>query len=130
MENTDLCEGVGVPRPSYVNKRGKTIPLQVSRHAYLQFRERCRLLANDKLDESLAGMVRYFSHSNRVVNLKSYENCRMRRYGNGSDTLYFRTKSFTFVVHDGVIVTVEISDRGKRHLNKPVPAGEAGGVAL
>jgi len=40
----------------------------------------------------------------------------MRRHG--KDTLYFRADTFTFIVQGATIVTVEISDKNKRRLNK------------
>lgn len=36
----------------------------------------------------------------------------------GKDTIYFRTNEFTFIVQNGILVTVEISDSDMRHLNK------------
>jgi len=57
-----------------------------------------------------------FAYASKVVNHSRVERDRLKRYG--SDTLYFRHNDFTFVVQNAVIVTIEISNNGQRHLNK------------
>jgi len=105
-------------RPSYVNGKGRTVILEVSHHAYLQFQHRWELLLGERLDgERLdAVLVEQFKRAHRLQNLKEVERRRIRRHGTG--TLFFRTQGFTFVVKDGTIITVEVSDRDSRHLNK------------
>jgi len=61
-------------------------------------------------------IVKWFSSANRVYNLSRKDKERIKRYGPGA--LYFRTNMFTFVIKDGMIITIEISDRGIRNLNK------------
>jgi len=51
----------------------------------------------------------------RIKNLNIKERTRYKKHG---PTLYFRDNDFTFVVHNGVLVTVEISRKDHRRLNK------------
>lgn len=105
-------------KPCYMNKKGQIIIVQISGHAYQQFESRWKLLHPDKplvggLHQSL---IHHFNRADRLRNLKGKDLLRLARHG--KDTLFFRTSGFTFVVKDRTIVTVEISDRGMRHLNK------------
>ena len=59
---------------------------------------------------------RRFERSCRVENLKSKDLNRLKKYG--KDTLYFREIDFTFVVQNTTIVTIEVSSKDKRYLNK------------
>ena len=59
-----------------------------------------------------------FKTANKVINLNRKEKNRLKRHG--QDTMFFRTNGFTFVVQNAQVVTVEISDKNKRHLNKRV----------
>ena len=61
-------------------------------------------------------ITKRFPGCNRVKNLTALERKRDKKY-NGS-TLYFRELTFTFVVQDGCLKSVEISAKGKRGLNK------------
>lgn len=56
------------------------------------------------------------ARNSRVTNLNKYEKQRKKRHKQG--TLFFRNSNFTFVVEDCKIVTVEISIKSKRDLNK------------
>lgn len=105
-------------KPSYTNKKGKRVELEVSHHALLRLKERWHKLHNLPEPEDLyAFVVERFSHAVRIVNYSRAERTRLKRYG--KDTLYFRHNDFTFIVQDSVIVTIEISNKGQRHLNKP-----------
>ena len=61
----------------------------------------------------------WFRRTRRVSNLKRNEKKRLKRHG--QDTLYFRTSHFTFVVQDGVLRTIELSDTQMRHCNNKLP---------
>jgi len=104
---------------SYVNKKGKIIPITVKRHAYAQFFERYKLVLPKKDLQNAqvpAEFERLFSISKKVINLNRKEKTRLKRYGD--DTMFFRTNFFTFVVQNRCVVTVEISNQDKRYLNK------------
>jgi hypothetical protein len=73
------------------------------------------------LDQTL---IDSFSRAKRLENFGRKLRTRINRYG--KDTLYFRHEQFTFVVQDASLVTVEISDSSKRHLNKNTPALKRG----
>jgi len=104
---------------SYVNKKDKVITLTATRHAYSQFVDRYKLaFAKKDLDntEVPALFEKFFSESKRVTKLNRKEKTRLKRYGD--DTMFFRTSYFTFVVQNKQIVTVELSNRRMRVLNK------------
>jgi len=109
--------------PFYINKKGKEVSLRVTYHAKLRFIQRCRKLKNedvikidctkDNVDEIIA---RYF---NDMASLKQNLNktTMKRKKKHGSDTLYFNSRHFTFIVQNATIVTIEL--RGEyRKLNK------------
>ncbi len=106
---------------TYVNKKGKSIGIQISPHARKRFSERWKAAFPDEsmnvpVDEEIA---KWFCRAARVTNLTKTEKQRLKRHGH--DTLFFRSSHFTFVVQDGVLKTVELSDSGMRHLNKRLP---------
>lgn len=104
-------------RPHYINKNGKRIELEISHHAFLRLKERWHQLYDSPEPEDLQSFIaERFAHANKVVNHSKVERERLKKYG--SDTLYFRHNDFTFVVQNAVIVTIEISNSGQRHLNK------------
>jgi hypothetical protein len=106
---------------TYVNKRGKEVSVQVGRHAVLQYQARWnRLKPDDQITvkEAWRRIEEYFPSASRVQNLTGRERRRISKYGNGSDTLYFRNNFFTYVVCDGHMVTVELSDWDLRPLNQ------------
>lgn len=105
----------------YVNKKNKTVKVEISRHAIFRFMDRWNVLhPNKQIDakESLNHIIEKFPKQNRISNLKNQDKKRMARYGNGKDTIYFRNGDFTYVVCNGVLVTIEISDDDYRNLNK------------
>ena len=103
---------------SYTNKKGKKVELTITRHAYVQFKERCSLVFGHTIDdrEVAASFEKIFATNDRVVKLNRQEQWRQKKHG--GEALYFRTNGLTFIVQNANIVTVEISDKGKRHLNK------------
>jgi hypothetical protein len=113
---------------SYRNSKGKKIAISVSQHARHRFWLRWNhLYPNSPLDFSEVDtrLSEWFARADRLFNLSKELQNRQKRHG--KDTLYFKTNGFTFVVQDATLLTVEISDRGKRHLNKksPPPSGYA-----
>ena len=105
---------------SYVNKRGKKVVVQVGRHPVLQYQARWnRARPDDPIasDEAWRRIEQKFPNARLVQNLTGREQHRMRKYGNGKDTLYFRGTYFTYVVCDGRMMTVELSDWNLRPLN-------------
>lgn len=109
------------PTPSYVNRKGNTVPLHITVHARRRFALRTGLLAATEappldLDWAIAQRI---GMASRVENLDRQEKTRLRRYG--GDTLFLRCGALTFVVRNGAVITVEISGSGLRHLNKFVP---------
>ncbi len=102
---------------SYINSKNNRVAVVIKRHAILKFCDRYERLFNESISckEAEAYIIYSFPCANRVVNLNKKEKDRIKKHGH---TLYFRTSPFTYVVHNGVVITVEISDNGKRHLNK------------
>lgn len=112
-------------QPHYVNKKGKIVNLTISPHAQKRFLERWPKVFPDKpvsKENVISVISEKFSHANKVQNLTTKEQKRIKSYGNGKDTIFFRTNGFTFVVENACIVTIEISDKNQRVLNKvPIP---------
>jgi hypothetical protein len=61
-------------------------------------------------------IIALFNKADRVQKFSRKEQTRLRRYGN--DTLFFRNNSFTFVVKDAKIITIELSTRDLRRFNR------------
>lgn len=99
----------------YTNKKGNFVELILSEHAKKRFVERWKKLNNEPINNVEEEIINRFNSSNLVQNLSNKDKTRLKRYG--KDTLYFRTFGFTFVVQNCIIKTIEISDKGKRHLN-------------
>ena len=101
----------------YVNKKNKKVVVQITRHARVQFVNRWRRMYPEstldltKVDEKIESR---FNSARRVKNLSRWEISRIKKHG---PSLFFRQNAFTFVVADGVIVTIELSNKSKRHLN-------------
>jgi len=115
------------PQLVYTNSKGKEILVGITHHARKRFRERWeRLNPSVPLTESTLDqtLIDSFSRAKRLENFGRKLRTRINRYG--KDTLYFRHEQFTFVVQDASLVTVEISDSSKRHLNKNTPALKRG----
>jgi len=107
-------------RFEYTNTKGKIIPLTPTAHAVDNFIRRWNRLHPDKRmlpEKAETKMAELFGRAFRVWNLSKQEERRRRRHTR--DTLFFRTDEFRFVVQNQHIVTVEISTREKKHLNRP-----------
>jgi len=103
---------------TYINKKNKEVELQITRHAYAQFAQRFPLIFEHEVEnKNVLEVFEYmFKAAQRVKNLNWREKMRIKKYG--QDTMFFRTSGLTFVVKNATIVTVEISDKDKRYLNK------------
>jgi len=104
----------------YTNRKGRVISLTPTAHAVDNFIRRWNKLhpvermLPQKAEEKMAEL---FSTAQRAWKLSKHEEIRRRRHTR--DTIFFRTNEFRFVVQNQHIVTVEISVREKKHLNKP-----------
>lgn len=100
----------------YISSKHKKIMLTVTRHALVRFIERFKLIYSDEsINKPTAQFSKMFNESQRVKNLSRKEKIRIKRHG---ATLFFRKDVFTFVVKDCNIVTVEVSDKCLRYLNR------------
>ena len=102
----------------YTNKKGKKVQLIISRHAMSQFVQRYKLAFPKKdLDYTQVPALfdKFFSESKRVTKFNRKQNTRLKRYG--KDTMFFKTNFFTFVVQNGEVRTVELSNKNMRKLN-------------
>ena len=111
----------------YRNKKGNIVRVKITRHARQRFEQRCKQLKKLKkpaanhaphgsCKNSLALMTQLFNRAQRVSKISDRQRKRLKKHG--KDTLFFRDGELTFVVQDACIVTVEISSKGKRWLNK------------
>jgi len=108
----------GTPlRPQYQGKKGP-VQVVITRHCRERFRERwARAFPHRPLCADIdAEITNRFNRATRISHRGVHEKRRMARHGR--DTLYFRADNFTFIVQDAVIVTVELNERGMRHLNR------------
>jgi len=108
--------------PYYTNKKGKQVTLYVTRHAQTRFLQRMRQLERNGLIENGTVNCHAVEAIAKIfIGLKPDQNInattKKRRKKHGTDTLYFKSKWFTFIVQNATIVTIEI--RGEhRNLNK------------
>ena len=104
----------------YNNKKEKQINLTVRRHALSRFVERYQIVYGKKLNpqEIISVFIKTFQQTDRVQKLKRGDKRRLKRYG--EDNLFFRGTNFTFIVQNAEIITVEISRKDKRHMNKRI----------
>lgn len=103
---------------TYTNKKGKKVVLEVTTHALNRIARRT-LVMQDKHLMALPPMEqirKLMTHATRVTSLNGKEKRRVKRYG--KDTMYFRHGNYTVVVQNAAILTVEISSKGNRGLNK------------
>jgi len=102
---------------AYENKKGKKVFVKITKHAENKFVERYNKVNGHIIDlkETYDLMQSFFSNSNKVKNLNRFEKKRLLKYG--KDTQFFRTNFFTFIIKNATLITVEISDKGKRYLN-------------
>jgi len=103
---------------SYVNNKGKSVPVTITRHAVFAMQDRYNRYYGKSISvkQAEAMIIKRFHGCNRVKNLTALERKRNKKY-NGK-TLYFRELVFTFIVQDATLISVEISAKGKRGLNK------------
>lgn len=100
----------------YRNRENQLVAVTISHHAYMRFLQRWCSLHGAQCPDPEEQVQRMLRGSSRVRKFNRHEVQRLKRYGR--DTLYLRNGQFTFVVHNCVIVTVEISATGKRELNQ------------
>lgn len=109
---------------SYKNKKCKEVSCLVTLHAQEQFLKRFNKIKVQPPGQDISSSGELFRavftqtwhKAVRVKNLTNSEIRRINKYD--GETLFFRTSGFTFVVCNATVVSVEISDKGKRHLNK------------
>lgn len=102
----------------YINKHSKKVPVSLTLHAVDRFVQRFNLIhPQKKIDYHIAEdtIAELFCKSNRLINLKRQHKYRLKKHG--SDTMFFKTNNFTFVVQNAQIVTIEISNDECRYLN-------------
>ncbi len=114
---------------SYINKQGKEVLVTITEHAKRRFIERYNLINitheglvrknKEKItrDNALEKIENLFKRSSRLQNLNDQHKRRLKKHG--KDTLYFKTGFFTFVVQHSEIITIEISNKDLKFLNKP-----------
>lgn len=110
-------------RLRYINSKGKQVCIGITRHARKRFIERWgRIYPDCQLDPGTADskIAEWFSLAKREETNDRRIRTRLKRHG--KDTLYFKNSHFTFIVQDATLLTVEISDRNKRYLNKQEPS--------
>jgi hypothetical protein len=101
---------------SYLNNKGRRVELVVKRHAVFAFQERFEKLYGvpiscEKAEQYIEAR---FPVTDRVKNISHKEQRRIKKHGH---SLFFRDEDFTYVVTNGVLITIEISRRGHRGLN-------------
>lgn len=103
---------------SYYNQKGRKVTVLIKRHAVLAFRQRYEKLFNKAISavDAEAYIIYHFPYADRVKNFSPIEKARTKKYN--AVTLIFRDIDFSYIVQDGMLMTVEISRRGHRHLNK------------
>ena len=101
---------------SYVNNKGRRVELVVKRHAVYAFQERFEKLFGIELScmQAEKHIEARFPATERVKNINHKEQRRIKRHGH---SLFFRDGDFTYVVTNGVLITIEISRKGLRGLN-------------
>ncbi len=110
---------IGVENANVYQQKRKKVNLQATRHAYTKFVERFSIaFPNEKLSvENISDRFeKIFSSTSKVKNLSRQEKTRLKRHG--EDTIFFRTMGLTFIVQNAKIVTVELSNKNTRHLNR------------
>lgn len=100
----------------YINGKGNKVTVEIKRHAVLAYRDRYNKLFEDNITakDAEAKLIMSFPHATRISRHNDNEKKRIKRHGH---TLYFRDGNFTYVVHNAVMMTVEISRKGYRGLN-------------
>jgi hypothetical protein len=88
-------------------------------HAYQRFAERWEKLRGKKLKHNQISLefAKCFARAKRYIDNSRKFNMRLKRYKFLGVTLFLKAEGFTFIVSNGIIWTVEISDKNKRYLN-------------
>ncbi|HBJ34348.1 MAG TPA: hypothetical protein DDZ51_06210 [Planctomycetaceae bacterium] len=118
MEKADLSKKSPV-RLHYTNSKGKQVCIGITQHARKRFIERWgRIYPDTELDPATVDskIAEFFAQTIRQKTYDRKHKTRLKRHG--KDTLYFKHSHLTFIVQDAALLTVEISDRSKRYLNK------------
>lgn len=106
--------------PRYISRKGKEVQLTITKHASIRFRQRWSRLYNEPVPEDIdLEIAMKFNKASQVKNLSRHEKKRKKRHND--DVLYFRNGDLTFIVRDAKIITIEISTKEKRALNKRCP---------
>lgn len=104
---------------NYINGKGKEVEVRVSGHAKEQFKLRWFRLHGKPLPMGAEEFIaNKFKGATRIKNLSNKEKKRVKKHS--GETLYFRNGDFTFVVHNAIMVTIEISGKGKRDFNSGI----------
>jgi len=114
-----MCGYERISEMQYWSKNGIAVKVCPTWHALNQMWMRWNIVFPERpitFDQVLFLMEKWFSHSRCLVNLSHEDRKRIRRHN--PETMFFRNNAFTFVVCDSAIITVEISDHGKRYLNQ------------
>ncbi len=105
----------------YENRKGKTVKVESTKHAYKRFCQRYNNYYGKRFDkeELTESFEKLFDNALREPNASANKRLTKRKRRKGSDTIYFIDRSgvFRLVVQDGKLITVEL--RGKnRKFNK------------
>jgi len=104
----------------YINSKDKKVDVKLSNHAKCRFKERYnRVHITDPLqtEEEFEEIIRKLWFV-AVPKINKSKKLLERSDKHGKDTLYFVSNYFTFVVQNSTIVTIELSSRDTKHLNK------------
>ena len=105
----------------YVNKKGNTVKVAVTRHALVRFSERWNRAFPKKaittIGETQVNLMNVFGEAKRFEPKGGHYERRMKRHG--KDTVYFRTDTFVFVIQASTLITVELHGKEMRPMNKP-----------
>jgi hypothetical protein len=104
----------------YINKKDKRIDLEITHHSKLRFRERYNKIFIDKQIHSMEEVDKTIEKwwKMAIPKIRNTRKIRTRRRRHGTDSLYFATSHFLFVVQNSTIVTIELGSSDNRHLNK------------
>jgi hypothetical protein len=101
--------------PYYISKKGKRVYVKISQHALEQFAKRYEIIMGIVPQDIFQTLFQEFGRAGMMWDLPPKYKLRLRRHG--TDTLYFKSKDFVFVVQGETIKTVEIIGE-YRDLNK------------
>ena len=104
----------------YINKKGKPVNVVITNHARLRFFERHnRIFVDSPIPlEKINSVIEKWWNRAIEKNVSKDEKLRRRFSRYGSDSIYFISTYFVFVVQNATIVTIELGSKDTRHLNK------------